>query len=69
MLQYNRLWSNLYFERREINMMPEKDTIVEKTESRSIDPEHDPRLHLKNEAHDAPGDYDPKYGVYRTNGG
>ena len=50
-------------------MMPEKDTIVEKTESRSIDPEHDPRLHLKNEAHDAPGDYDPKYGVYRTNGG
>ena len=36
---------------------------------RPIDPEHDARLHLKNEPHAAPGEYDPKYNCYRTQGG
>ncbi len=48
---------------------PKKKEKEQEASSRPTDPEHDARLHLKNEPHAAPGEYDPKNGYYRTNGG
>ncbi|MBP5513021.1 hypothetical protein J6X73_02575 [Candidatus Saccharibacteria bacterium] len=45
---------------------PKRKEKKQEASSHPTDPE---RLHLKNEPHAAPGEYDPKNGYYRTNGG